>query len=83
MARTVDIDAKIEQQEQKILKLQEQLEEAQNEYDRLVEKKNEADMKKILGAYAKSKRSMEEVIHFVQGKNGYYIPLTASDRRFT
>ena len=39
MARTVDIDAKIEQQEQKILKLQEQLEEAQNEYDRLVEKK--------------------------------------------
>ena len=69
MARTVDIDAKIEQQEQKILKLQEQLEEAQNEYDRLVEKKNEADMKKILGAYAKSKRSMEEVIDFLKGKN--------------
>ena len=69
MARTVDIDAKIEQKEQKILKLQEQLEEAQNEYDRLVEKKNEADMKKILGAYAKSKRSMEEVIDFLKGKN--------------
>uniref|UniRef100_I5AW48 Uncharacterized protein n=1 Tax=Eubacterium cellulosolvens (strain ATCC 43171 / JCM 9499 / 6) TaxID=633697 RepID=I5AW48_EUBC6 len=69
MARTVDIDAKIEQQEQKILKLQEQLEEAQNEYDRLVEKKNEADMKKILGAYVKSKRSMEEVIDFLKGKN--------------
>ena len=69
MARTVDIDAKIEQQEQKILKRQEQLEEAQNEYDRLVEKKNEADMKKILGAYAKSKRSMEEVIDFLKGKN--------------
>lgn len=69
MARTVDIDAKIEQQEQKILKLQEQLEEAQNEYDRLVEKKNEADMKKILGAYAKSKRSMEEVIDFLKGEN--------------
>jgi outer membrane protein TolC len=69
MARTVDIDAKIEQQEQKILKLQEQLEEAQNEYDRLVEKKNETDMKKILGAYAKSKRSMEEVIDFLKGKN--------------
>ena len=69
MARTVDIDAKIEQQEQKILKLQEQLEEAQNEYDRLVEKKNEADMKKILGAYVKSKRSMDEVIDFLKGKN--------------
>jgi outer membrane protein TolC len=68
MARTVDIDAKIEQQEQKILKLKAQLEDAQVEYDRLVEKKKEADMKKILDAYAKSKRSMEEVIDFLKGK---------------
>ena len=68
MARTVDIDAKIEQQEQKILKLKAQLEDAQVEYDRLVEKKKEADMKKILEAYAKSKRSMEEVIDFLKGK---------------
>ena len=68
MARTVDIDAKIEQQEQKILKLKAQLEDTQVEYDRLVEKKKEADMKKILDAYAKSKRSMEEVIDFLKGK---------------
>ena len=68
MARTVDIDAKIEQQEQKILKLKAQLEDAQVEYDRLVEKKKEADMKKILDAYTKSKRSMEEVIDFLKGK---------------
>ena len=68
MARTVDMDAKIEQQEQKILKLKAQLEDAQVEYDRLVEKKKEADMKKILDAYAKSKRSMEEVIDFLKGK---------------
>jgi cell division protein FtsL len=70
MARTVDIDAKIEQQEQKILKLKAQLEDAQVEYDRLVEKKKEADMKKILDAHAKSKRSMrmEEVIDFLKGK---------------
>ena len=68
MARTVDIDAKIKQQEQKILKLKAQLEDAQVEYDRLVEKKKEADMKKILDAYAKSKRSMEEVIDFLKGK---------------
>ena len=57
-----------EQQEQKILKLKAQLEDAQVEYDRLVEKKKEADMKKILDAYAKSKRSMEEVIDFLKGK---------------
>ena len=68
MARTVDIDAKIEQQEQKILKLKAQLEDAQVEYDRLVEKKKEVDMKKILDAFAKSKRSMEEVIDFLKGK---------------
>jgi small-conductance mechanosensitive channel len=68
MARTVDIDAKIEQQEQKILKLKAQLEDAQVECDRLVEKKKEADMKKILDAYATSKRSMEEVIDFLKGK---------------
>ena len=68
MARTVDIDAKIEQQEQKILKLKAQLEDAQVEYDKLVEKKKEADMKKILDAYAKSKRSMKEVIDFLKGK---------------
>ena len=68
MARTVDIDARIEQQEQKILKLKAQLEDAQVEYDRLVEKKKEADIKKILDAYAKSKRSMEEVIDFLKGK---------------
>ena len=68
MARTVDIDARIEQQEQKILKLKAQLEDAQVEYDRLVEKKKEADMKKILDAYTKSKRSMEEVIDFLKGK---------------
>ena len=68
MARTVDIDAKVEQQEQKILKLKAQLEDAQVEYDRLVEKKKEADMKKILDAYAKSKRSMEEEIDFLKGK---------------
>lgn len=68
MARTVDIDAKIEQQEQKILKLKAQLEDAQVEYDKLVEKKKEADMKKILDAYTKSKRSMEEVIDFLKGK---------------
>ena len=68
MARTVDIDAKIEQQEQKILKLKARLEDAQNEYDLLAEKKKEADMKKISEAYSKSERSMEEVINFLKGK---------------
>lgn len=66
MARTIDIDAKIEQQAQKIEKLRGQLKKAQKEYDALVEKKKEADMKKILDAYVKSNRNMDEVIDFLK-----------------
>lgn len=68
MARTVDIDVKIERQEKKILKLRAQLEEAQDQYDKLVEEKKEADQKKVLAAYMKSKRSLDEVIDFLKGK---------------
>ena len=35
MARTMDIDIRIERQEKKILKLRAQLEEAQDQYDKL------------------------------------------------
>ena len=68
MARTVDIDVKLERQEKKILKLRAQLDEAQDEYDNLMEEKKEADKKKILAAYSKSKRSLDEVIEFLKGK---------------
>ena len=68
MARTVDIDVKLERQEKKILKLRAQLDEAQDEYDKLMEEKKEADKKKILAAYSKSKRSLDEVIDFLKGK---------------
>ena len=68
MARTGDIDVKLERQEKKILKLRAQLDEAQDEYDKLMEEKKEADKKKILAAYSKSKRSLDEVIEFLKGK---------------
>lgn len=68
MARTVDIDVKLERQEKKILRLRAQLDEAQDEYDKLMEEKKEADKKKILAAYSKSKRSLDEVIDFLKGK---------------
>ena len=45
MARTMDIDIRIERQEKKILKLKTQLEEAQDQYDKLIQEKNEADKK--------------------------------------
>lgn len=68
MARTVDIDKQIEQQEKKILKLKKQLEDAQEQYQKLVEEKKEADKKKLFAAYQKSKRSLDEVIDFLKGK---------------
>lgn len=66
--RALDIDVRIERQENKILKLRARLEEAQDEYDRLMEEKKEADKKKLLAAYQKSKRSLDEVLDFLKGK---------------
>ena len=68
MARTMDIDKQIEQQEKKILKLKKQLDEAQEHYQKLVGEKKEADKKKLFAAYQKSKRSLDEVIDFLKGK---------------
>lgn len=68
MARTMDINIRIERQEKKILKLRAQLEEAQDIYDKLVEEKKKADMKKLFEAYSKSRRSLDEVVAFLKGK---------------
>ena len=68
MARTIDIDKQIEHQEKKILKLKKQLEDAQEQYQRLIEEKKETDKKKLFAAYQKSRRSLDEVIDFLRGK---------------
>ena len=68
MARTIDIDKLIENQEKKILKLKKQLEDAKEQYQKLVEEKKEADKKKLFAAYQKSRRSLDEVIDFLKGK---------------
>ena len=68
MARTMDIDIRIERQEKKILKLRTQLEEEQDQYDKLIQEKKEADKKKLFAAYSKSKRSLDEVLDFLKGK---------------
>jgi len=68
MARTMDIDIRIERQEKKILKLRAQLEEAQDQYDKLIQEKKETDKKKLFAAYSKSKRSLDEVLDFLKGK---------------
>ena len=69
MARAkMDIDIRIERQENKILSLKHKLEEAQKEYDNLIEEKKEADKNKLFEAYSKSKRSLDEVVDFLKGK---------------
>ncbi len=69
MARKpMDIKIRIERQEKKILRLTEELEEAKKEYEKLLEVQEEEDMKKLVEAYKKSKRSLDEVIDYMKGK---------------
>ena len=69
MARNaLDIGIRLERQEKKILKLRQELEEAQDLYEKLLEEKAEADREKLFEAYKKSKRSLDEIVDFMKGK---------------
>ena len=69
MARkALDIGIRLERQEKKILKLRQELEEAQDLYEKLLEEKAEADREKLFKAYKKSKRSLDEIVDFMKGK---------------
>ena len=69
MARkALDIGIRRERQEKKILKLRQELEEAQDLYEKLLEEKAEADKEKLFEAYKKSKRSLDEIVDFMKGK---------------
>ena len=69
MARKpLNIKTRIERQEKKIIKQREQLEEAQDQYEMLLQEQKEEDKKKLFTAYQKSKRSLDEIIDFMKGK---------------
>ena len=69
MARgRMDVAARLERQEKKILKMTEELEQAKEEYKKLQEEKKKEDINKITDAYFRSKRSLEEVLNFLKGK---------------
>ena len=69
MARkALDIGIRLERQEKKILKLRQELEEAQDLYEKLLEEKAEADKEKLFEAYKKSKRSLDEIVDFMKGR---------------
>ena len=69
MARkALDIRIRIERQEKKILKLRQELEEAQDQYEKHLQEKAETDKEKLFEAYKKSRRSLDEIVDFMKGK---------------
>ena len=66
--RQLDIKIRIERQETKLLKLTKQLEEEKDRYEALLEEQKEEDKKKLFEAYSKSKRSLDEVIDFMNDR---------------
>ncbi len=69
MARgKMDVATRLERQEKKILKMSEDLERAKEEYKKLQEEKKKEDVKMLTEAYFRSKRTLDEVLNFLEGK---------------
>ena len=69
MAREkIDISIRLQRQEKKILELTDQPNAAKDEYEKLLIEQKEAEKEKLLEAYEKSRRSLDEVIDFLKGK---------------
>jgi len=64
----LNIKTRIEKQEKKILQLTQELEMAKDEYQKMIEEKEEEDRKELFDAFKKSKRSLDEVLEFMKGK---------------
>ena len=69
MARkALDIKIRVERQEKKIQRLSKELEEAKDEYEKLLEEQRGEDKKKLFEAYRKSKRSLDEILDYMRGR---------------
>jgi cystathionine beta-lyase family protein involved in aluminum resistance len=66
--KPLDVHIRFERQEEKILQLTKELEEAKDEYQKLLEEQEEADKKKLIEAFRKSKRSLDEILEYMKGK---------------
>ena len=66
--KPLDVHIRLERQEEKILQLTKELEEAKDEYQKLLEEQEEADKKKLIEAFRKSKRSLDEILEYMEGK---------------
>ena len=69
MARgQIDVNIRLDRQEKKILKMREDLEKAQEEYEELVREKEKKEKEVLYKAYKKGKRSLQEILDFIKGK---------------
>ena len=66
--RKQDINIRLKRQEDKILKLTDQLEKEKDYYNELLLEKQEEDKIKLFEAYQKSRRNLDEIIDFMKGK---------------
>ncbi len=67
--RSISIDEKIERQKEITFALKDKYEAAVAELDALIQKKKEFQNKELLKVTQNSKRSTEEIIAFLEGKN--------------
>ena len=67
--RSISMDEKIERQKEITFALKDKYEAAVAELDALIQKKKELQNKERLKAIQNSKRSTEEIIAFLEGKN--------------
>lgn len=69
MARkAIDIRIRVKRQEEKILRLAQQLEEEKERYQEMLGELQEEEKQQLFEAYQKSRRSYEEVIEYLKGK---------------
>ena len=68
--RSIPIDEKIAKQKEVVFTLKDKYETAVAELDSLVQKKREIESKEILKAIQNSKRSVEEILEFLNDDDG-------------
>ena len=63
--RRISIDEKIKKQEEVVFKAKEKYESEAKKLDKLVTKRRELESKELVKAFEKSKRSLQEVLDFM------------------
>lgn len=66
--KKIDVKIRLERQEKKILKMREELEKAQDEYEELVKERDAQEKEDLYALFKKSRRSFDEVAAFMKGK---------------